>query len=237
MNFRADDPGAVQFGNFINYYQFHSAEERIALLPSNVWLHKHDDSQTSPIGYLVLDVGCNAGDVTQLLLKYLTKQIDRKIHILGIDIDPQLIERAKKTNKTTQIQFICLDVMTDDLSPIKRFLKTHNATHFDAVCCFSITMWIHLNHGDSGLQTFLKKCSDFGQLFIVEPQPWKCYRTAVRRMKRSANESFPLFKSLEWTTNIEEDIQKYLEDDLQLQMIHESPQTKWMRRIWFYRQK
>ncbi|XP_055858977.1 probable RNA methyltransferase CG11342 [Episyrphus balteatus] len=238
MNFRADDPGAVQYGNFINYYQFHSAQDRIALLPNDVWLPKTHDTHSNESPYLLLDVGCNAGDVTQLLLNYLTNHLNKKVEILAIDIDPTLIKRAKENNNAPQnINFACVDIMQTDLSEIKNFLKARNATKFDAVCCFSITMWIHLNHGDSGLQDFLKKCSHFAQLLIVEPQPWKCYRTAVRRMRRSAQETFPNFGQLKWTINIEEDIRQYLENHLNLQMIHETLPTKWMRRIWFYRHK
>ncbi|XP_055917416.1 probable RNA methyltransferase CG11342 [Eupeodes corollae] len=238
MNFRAEDPGAVQFGNFINYYQFHSAEDRIALIPSDVWLTPAEPQAYNESPYLVLDVGCNAGDVTQLLLPYLSNHLNREVQVLAIDIDPTLIKRAQENNKSPQkIEFSCVDIMHDDLSNIDTFLKAQNATKFDVVCCFSITMWIHLNHGDQGLQDFLTKCSSIAKLLVIEPQPWKCYRTAVRRMRRSANESFPNFDKLKWTMSIEDDIRQFLENHLDLRMIHETVPTKWMRRIWFYRHR
>lgn len=50
------DPGAMRFGNFINYYQFHPPEDRIRLLTAEIWdLFNLDGDLTC------LDVGCNCG--------------------------------------------------------------------------------------------------------------------------------------------------------------------------------
>lgn len=53
LNFKNGNPGAVLFGNFINYYQFHSCEERTQLLPSNLFFKEEK--------IIALDIGCNAG--------------------------------------------------------------------------------------------------------------------------------------------------------------------------------
>lgn len=49
---------------------------------------------------------------------------------------------------------------------------------YDVITCFSITKWIHLNWGDSGIKSFFRKCERSlrpgGQL-VIEPQPWKSY--------------------------------------------------------------
>lgn len=50
------DPGASRHGNFMNYYQFHPAEERVRQLPRGVWRVAHPARK-----YAGLDVGCNAG--------------------------------------------------------------------------------------------------------------------------------------------------------------------------------
>lgn len=50
------DPGASRHGNFMNYYQFHPAEERVRQLPHGVWRVAHPVRK-----YAGLDVGCNAG--------------------------------------------------------------------------------------------------------------------------------------------------------------------------------
>lgn len=53
FQFKGGNPGAVQYGNFINYYKFHPPGERINLLPKNLWGLKEP--------YEILDVGCNVG--------------------------------------------------------------------------------------------------------------------------------------------------------------------------------
>lgn len=50
------DPGASRHGNFMNYYQFHPAEERVRQLPRGVWRVAHPARK-----YAGLDIGCNAG--------------------------------------------------------------------------------------------------------------------------------------------------------------------------------
>lgn len=53
LQFKGGNPGAVQYGNFINYYKFHSLDERINLLPVDMLEIKEP--------YEVFDIGCNAG--------------------------------------------------------------------------------------------------------------------------------------------------------------------------------
>lgn len=51
------DPGSIRHGNFINYYQFHPAEERVRQLPRGVWQRLAYPARK----YAGLDVGCNIG--------------------------------------------------------------------------------------------------------------------------------------------------------------------------------
>ncbi|XP_034481696.1 probable RNA methyltransferase CG11342 [Drosophila innubila] len=238
MERRNNDPGAVQYGNFMNYYQFNSAIERVKLLPEkDIWLPSKNDTRQETEPYLVLDVGCNCGVFTQLLQHFLEQQMQRPVHVLGVDIDDRLIERAKTENTCPEkITYFTADVLNaaDFDTPVKSYLEQHHRHKFDAICCYSITMWIHLNHHDSGLQFFLRKLSEMAELFVVEPQPWKCYQTAERRLKRTG-EVFPLFLELKWRSDVEQQIQKYLEQELRLQSVYESTPTKWQRRICFYR--
>lgn len=53
------DPGAIRHGNFMNYYQFHPAEERVRQLPRGVWQRQRAAHPARK--YAGLDVGCNAG--------------------------------------------------------------------------------------------------------------------------------------------------------------------------------
>ncbi|KAH8343349.1 hypothetical protein KR059_008563 [Drosophila kikkawai] len=238
MNIRNNDPGAVQYGNFMNYYQFNSASERVKLLPGkDVWLPPVEEGRETPEykPYYVLDVGCNSGVFTKLLHKHLEQLLQRPVTIIGVDIDERLIERALADNTNTLISYNCLDVLDETgFASITRHLNCLHCKKFDAVCCYSITMWIHLNHHDQGLQSFLKKLSDIAELLVVEPQPWKCYQTAVRRMKR-AGDGFPLFPELKWRSDVELQIQNYLEQTLGLRKTFESTPTKWQRKICFYR--
>lgn len=52
LNFKGGNPGSVRYGNFINYYQFHPPNNRLKLLPCNIWDNTH---------FQGLDLGCNAG--------------------------------------------------------------------------------------------------------------------------------------------------------------------------------
>ncbi|XP_017070991.1 probable RNA methyltransferase CG11342 [Drosophila eugracilis] len=238
MEIRNNDPGAVQYGNFMNYYQFNSASERVKLLPdADIWLSPLDDRESSNKGpYYVMDVGCNCGVFTQLLHKYLEERLQRCVKIFGVDIDDRLIQRAKSENEDPKnISYACVDVLDDNaFESVKAYLKIHSRQKFDAICCYSITMWIHLNHHDQGLQLFLKKLGNLAELLVVEPQPWKCYQTAQRRLKK-AGEDFPLFLELKWRSDVDLQIENYLEKTLDRRKIFESTPTKWQRKICFYR--
>lgn len=237
------EPGAVKHGNFINYYDFNPASERLKLLPSeaNAWQSFEGHAYCESEPYLVLDIGCNSGDLTQSLYMYLSSMLpNRRILILGIDIDAILIKRAQEANQRQQnVSFECVNVMeVNGDQMIQQYLQKYQRTRFDVVCCFSITMWIHLNNGDDGLRHFLDMITRASRLIIIEPQPWKCYRTAVRRMKRAkVDDVFPLFASLTMRTNVDNDIKQYMIDAKRLQMVFESDQTKWKRTIYIFRQQ
>ena len=56
-------PGKARLGNFINYYQFNPAENRLKHLRENEGLTEiaeEASSSSSPI-HLILDIGCNSG--------------------------------------------------------------------------------------------------------------------------------------------------------------------------------
>lgn len=233
------EPGAVRHGNFINYYDFNSASERLNLLPTETeyWSVYQTSDENSP--YLVLDIGCNAGNFTQLLYEFLRERVKKEIVVLGIDIDSTLIERANEYNQyTDNVFYDCIDIMNenDGNDCIGKHLAKYNANRFDVVSCMSITMWIHLNNGDDGLLRFLETVNRLSVTLLIEPQPWKCYQNAVRRMKRAKEENtFPLFGALKMRNSIENDIKNYLQAKCKAEFCFESDATAWKRKICIYR--
>lgn len=153
-NKQINDPGSAQYGNFINYYQFNSAESRIGLLPDCIW--KQQSSENDDNNYIVLDIGCNAGNLTQILYTYLTTHTGKNVHILAVDIDTHLIERCIQHNRhKDNIKYQCLNFLECEKDNFNEYLKDFNRTRFDAIFSLSLTMWIHLNNGDDGLKVFL----------------------------------------------------------------------------------
>ncbi len=227
------DPGSAQFGNFINYYQFNSAENRIDLLPDSIWKEQSSKSGNDN-KFIVLDLGCNAGNLTQILYEYLVKHTEKDVHILGIDIDPLLIERCIEHNQhETNVTYKCMNIMDNDTDGVSEYLKQFNRTRYDAVFSLSLTMWIHINNGDEGLMDFLKKITLLANLLVVEPQPWKCYLTAMRRMSRSGK-TFDKFKELKVRENVEDWIQSTLVEEDVFKVIFQTTPTRWNRKICFY---
>ncbi|CAG9858773.1 unnamed protein product [Phyllotreta striolata] len=229
LQFKGGNPGAVQFGNFINYYQFHSPDDRIKLLPENIW-----NIESTCIA---LDVGCNAGNLTVALRDFLLNRSSKDSSILGIDIDPLLIDRAKEL-AADNVTFTCLDIMDESERNeiINNFLLSKEKERFSIVFCFSTSMWIHLNYGDEGLKSFLKYLCSVTDTLVLEAQPWKCYKTAVKRMKQN-NFTFPEFGKLKLRENIESDIQTILTNDCNMIKLFESDKNAWDRKLLIFKRK
>uniref|UniRef100_A0AAV1T6S1 RNA methyltransferase n=1 Tax=Peronospora matthiolae TaxID=2874970 RepID=A0AAV1T6S1_9STRA len=143
----------------------------------------------------------------------------KKLMVLGVDPDEALIERA--ANKPVQldegdvVQFRRVDVMTSKFSKeIAPFLELAERAaakrKFDLVTCFSVTMWIHLNNGDDGLWKFLETVSDMTEHLLIEPQTWKCYRNARKRLNRRHVEVPQSFNEIKVRADVVEKIDAFL---------------------------
>lgn len=228
LSFIGNNPGASKYGNFINYYSFHPAKERTDSL--------HPDMFISPIKnqpILCLDIGCNTGVLSKEVYSYLKNIYPNcVIKMLGIDMDPTLIQRAQETKDNPNIDFMAANIMIEtDKELLKKYLQLHEKNFFNITFCFSVTMWIHINNGDEGLLDFIKFIGDLSETIIIEPQPWKCYRSAQRRMKKSGS-TFPLYKELK----IKNETNVVIEDILTKQdfkKVHESS-ASWDRKIQSY---
>lgn len=226
--FYGKDPGAAKFGNFINYYSFHSVGERLQNLHHDMFPILKD---TSPV--LIMDIGCNTGELTIQLYRYLESLYpNTELHILALDIDPILIKRASREIKN--ILFVSCNIIVDSGKKIiTEYLKKFNKKSFDITFCFSVTMWIHINNGDEKFIEFISFLKSSSNCIIIEPQPWKCYKNAQRRMKRAGAGDFELFNFLKITKNIEEVIEKLLSDKTH-RKVYESQSSSWNRRIQSY---
>lgn len=178
------------------YYSFHKCEDRCSALSErffvDIWEHCG-----RPAELHLLDIGCNEGDLTHEVLMAAQKQLpDVAIRAVGVDLDDELIERAKEKYKDNcNLLFGTVNVM--ELGSLLKFMKTHHIQSFALVSCFSITMWIHMNHGDQGLLQFLHLVGEVSSCSVLlEPQLWKSYRKANERCRRRGIAELPHFQLL-----------------------------------------
>ena len=63
------------------------------------------------------------------------------------------------------------------------------AESVDTITCMSVTKWIHLHGGDAAMHTLfsrVQKALGPGGYLILEPQPWKSYKQALRKLVQCA---------------------------------------------------
>lgn len=101
----------------------------------------------------------------------------------------------------------------------------------DLVCCYSVTMWVHLHHGDEGLQRLLRCLSGITSQLILEPQPWRCYRTARERWRRSGKADPPMMSQLAWRTDVEDRIVEFVTKHCGMRVKAELGTNQWNRRV------
>ncbi|KAJ1921406.1 hypothetical protein H4219_000723 [Mycoemilia scoparia] len=84
-----------------------------------------------------------------------------------------------------KVQFFMADWM--NISKSKRHAKVLDQLtkdgSYDVVIAWSITKWVHLNHGDDGIRQFFQKVYDSlapGGIFLLEPQNWDGYSKRSR---------------------------------------------------------
>ncbi|KAM3936151.1 RNA 5'-monophosphate methyltransferase [Leptodactylus fuscus] len=236
------DPGAAQYGNFPNYYSFHPPETRISLLPPGLLLellHRHGGLQDT---VLALDVGCNTGELSVALYNYLMQteggpEILKHVYFMCCDIDPDLITRAQTANPCPDaITFSTLDITdASSLGTLHSFLDRFGQSSFHIGFCMSITMWIHLNHGDNGLVEFLNRLKSLCDYVLIEPQPWKCYRSAARRLRKLGRQDFDHFHTLSIRGDMAKEITKIMTKDGSTELIHRFGKTSWDRSLLLFK--
>jgi Bicoid-interacting protein 3 (Bin3) len=84
------------------------------------------------------------------------------------------------------------------------WLAEHGTDRFDVVTLFSMTMWVHVNHGDAGLERLVAEAVKRARVLLVEPQPLKCYKSARRRLNRLKRPPLPAFDAAQPSITIAE---------------------------------
>ncbi|XP_033483051.1 pre-miRNA 5'-monophosphate methyltransferase [Epinephelus lanceolatus] len=235
-----NDPGAAPYGNFINYYTFNPPENRLSLIPATLLQDLGYRDQNT----LILDVGCNSGELSVAFYKHLLQEpvsqqesADSRVNLLGFDLDEILIQRAQQNNPLPDsISFIPLDI-TKDTDQLQDYLKQHGCSHFHLSLCLAVTMWVHLNHGDAGLLQLLSRLASISQHLLLEAQPWKCYRSAARRLRKLGRSDFDHFKSLKIRGDVAEQAREHLERHCGMELVQSFGSTTWDRKLLLFRRR
>lgn len=180
-----------RYGNYDRYYGYRVGEamedHRLSALRDE-WFR----------GRRVVDVGCNDGLFSLSLVGAfepsaclcldidadLVRAGERKLaslrrHARRADEDEDEAPETKKTKKTKTsafdgVEFRCANALEHDFG----------TETFDVILLLSVTKWIHLNFGDEGVRAIFRKCRDAlvpGGSLILEPQPWRSYRSTLRK--------------------------------------------------------
>ncbi|XP_026163919.1 pre-miRNA 5'-monophosphate methyltransferase isoform X1 [Mastacembelus armatus] len=237
-----NDPGAAPYGNFINYYTFNPPENRLSLIPATLLQDLGCSDGQEPT--LLLDVGCNSGELSVALYKHLIQETvceqqsnGSRVHLLGFDLDEALIQRAQQNNPLpSRISFIPLDI-TSDTDALQDHLIQHGCSHFHLCLCLAVTMWVHLNHGDSGLLHLLSCLASISEHLLLEAQPWKCYRSAARRLRKLGRSDFDHFKTLKIRGDIAEHAREHLERHCGMKLIQSFGSTAWDRKLLLFKRR
>lgn len=223
--------------------------------------------------YTYCDVGCNEGDLSLAMANaFVQDKMTTKgdthltenchIHLLGLDIDSNLIKRANAKKRKHSFDNIISTFQTcnvnndkDHMNQSQSFLKSIGKDRFDLISVFSTTMWIHIHGGDEGLVEFLNRICSLTNYLLIEPQPSKCYRSVnVRLRKMNRPEIDTSSERLKMRTDIENEIDRVLtgfnfervnvdtelvktqarENDLDIGS-SESTRTKWKRNLQLYK--
>lgn len=161
-----------------------------------------------------------------------------EVHLLGLDLDETLIQRAQEANPLpSSISFIPMDIIVDDGRRLESYLDRRGCSRFHLCLCLAVTMWVHLNHGDSGLLRMLSRLASLSQHLLLEAQPWKCYRSAARRLRRLGRPDFDHFKTLKICGDVAERAREHLESRCGMELVRSFGSTSWDRKLLLFKRR
>lgn len=153
-------------GSYATYYDRRKNDPRMSLLRKESHRFR---------GARVLDIGCNSGCLSAAIAKEFGVR-----SLLGVDIDQALVDAANREHRTDregqQVTFRVSDWGDPSAEPALDL--SEGPERLDVIMCFSVTKWIHLNHGDAGLLHLFRRaheCLAPGGILTLEPQPLKSY--------------------------------------------------------------
>lgn len=160
------------------------------------------------------------------------------LQLLGFDLDEELIHRARSSNPHPEnITFIPLDITQDEASraELGSYLQGFERSTFHLCACLAVTMWVHLNHGDAGLLGLLSRLASLSDHLLLEAQPWKCYRSAARRLRKLGRSDFDHFKTLKIRGDMAEHARDHLERNCGMELVQSFGSTSWDRKLLLFR--
>ncbi|CAH8506049.1 unnamed protein product [Schistosoma rodhaini] len=172
-------------GNYCDYYRRRDPNDRLPYLMPE-WF----------VGKDVADYGCHNGTLTFGVLEKFpeVKKID------AFDCDAELIANAQSMQREKLRWDIESNVRYEKINfQVANWIDestTNDEPEYDTIMAFSVTKWIHLNHGDPGLMRFFRRAFNRlkpGGHLILEPQPKSSYkRTRLTAKHRSIYETLKI---------------------------------------------
>ncbi len=181
-------------------------------------------------------------DLSVALYKHLLHEDSsgREVYLLGFDLDQDLILRAQNSNPFPQnLQFIPLDITDDAKSRavLQSYLGRFGCPRFHLCTCFAVTMWVHLNHGDAAFLSLLSRLASLSEYLLLEAQPWKCYRSAARRLRKLGRSDFDHFKTLEIRGDMTAHATEHLGKQCSMELVQSFGNTAWDRRLLLFKRR
>ncbi len=181
-------------------------------------------------------------DLSVALYKHLLHEDSsgREVYLLGFDLDQDLILRAQNSNPFPQnLQFIPLDITDDAKSRavLQSYLGRFGCPRFHLCTCFAVTMWVHLNHGDAAFLSLLSRLASLSEYLLLEAQPWKCYRSAARRLRKLGRSDFDHFKTLEIRGDMTAHATEHLDKQCSMELVQSFGNTAWDRSLLLFKRR